>query len=472
MRPLALLGALLLVFSGPALADEFYCEVMDVQGTVTLTNESSAALPLQEGDLLKAEDVVEVAADSFVDLAYDKEWNNITRVEENSKLRIRTLVPSTSLALESGGVYAKLKQLPKESTFDVQTPTAIASARGTEFRTAFTSGETQIFNVSDSDVYVYGIDESGAQQVAEPVILKNSERTEVVKRGVAPVAPHRMEVKDFHPVTKARERIEGKIQDNIAKGRFGKIQDIHQMENARQGTHERKPVKTLSGDEARQAVDNIVRDKDIPQSQESSMHPKEGNHEDARSEAKDVFRSDEGGRRAQTLQDLQRKSDKMTQQLSPEQQREVSGLKSEVQSTVDSMMQGIRGEDNQVDPQKVEQLKQKVAAAMSSLPAEQRQMLENAQRQINSAAEKFVKQRTQAQGQGEGQGDSEKKNMNDERPNGFGQPYGPDDGRSPDQVRRGQYEPSNRQGGNSQGQQQQQRRQAQGGNKPQGAKRN
>ena len=221
-------AAIFLIAALPSVAEDFYCEVMALEGTATVSNETTSGKALVEGDLLKEGDTLEVAADSYVDLAYDREWNNITRVEENTKISVLSIYP-TVLDLDSGGVYAKLKKLPKESSFDVQTPTAIASVRGTEYRTTVLEGETQIYNASDSDVLVYGLDESGQKQ-AEPVILKNSQKTQVQKRGMSPVAPRPMETRDFQPVQRAREKIENRIQKNVAQGRMGKIQNIEQME--------------------------------------------------------------------------------------------------------------------------------------------------------------------------------------------------------------------------------------------------
>ena len=203
---------------------------MSVEGAVTVTRSEEAARPVKEGDLLKVNDVLEVGDGAYADIAYDREWNNVTRVEESSKIRIRALYP-TMVQLDAGGIYAKLKQLPKESSFEVQTPTAIASVRGTEYRTTYTGGETEVYNVSDSDVYVYGVDESGHRQAAQPTILRNTQKTEVLSRGAPPLQPRRMDAQDFRPVQHARERIEGKMQENIAHGRFGQIQDVKQVEN-------------------------------------------------------------------------------------------------------------------------------------------------------------------------------------------------------------------------------------------------
>ncbi len=228
--------------------EEFYCEVMSLEGTATVSNSTVSGKPIQEGDVLKTEDLITVGAGSYVDLAYDKDWNNVTRVEENSKVRLRSLYPTT-VELEEGGVFAKLKSLPKDSTFEVKTPTAIASVRGTEYRTTFLSGETQIYNVSDSDVYVYGLDDSGSKQQAEPVVLKHSQATAIQSRGVAPKPPRAMQEREFQPVKKFQEGIERKVQQNITQGRFARIQDVRTVERIHEERRNREQQNRQEGNE-------------------------------------------------------------------------------------------------------------------------------------------------------------------------------------------------------------------------------
>ncbi len=270
----------------PAAAEEFYCEVLDVEGTVTMTRASDDAKALQEGDLLQVDDAVNVGADSYVDISYDKDWSNVTRVEESSKIVIRSIHPTT-IDLEEGGVYAKLKSLPKDSTFEVKTPTAIASVRGTEYRTTVIGGETEIYNLSESNVYVYSFDEAGSRQES-PVILTNSQKTQIIQRGHSPSAPRAMDQKDFQPVERFRQGIEHKIQDNAARGKVGKIQDIKTVErfheqqraegknpmgdkgaganvlksdeNGRSGSGKRESLKPISGEEASHRVKNMTDD--------------------------------------------------------------------------------------------------------------------------------------------------------------------------------------------------------------------
>ena len=252
-------------------ADEFYCEVMSVEGTATVTNTAVSQKQLVEGDALQPEDLIEVGAGGTLDLAYDREWNNVTRVEENSKLSIRSLYPTT-LELESGAVYAKLKSLPKDSSFSVQTPTAIASVRGTEYRTTFAGGETEVSNVSDSNVYVYGLDSSGEQQ-AEPVVIGRSQKTQVIARGLPPVGPRPMEARELQRAENFHERIEKKVSDNIAKGRFAKIPDIKAIENRQK---ERGPGTPLAG-RLEGSGRKLTPEQELKQRDGSSSQEKSGN---------------------------------------------------------------------------------------------------------------------------------------------------------------------------------------------------
>ncbi len=227
-----------LLFSGTGRAEDIYCEVMSVEGTATLSNSTTSGKVLAEGDLLSVDDVVRVGPSSYVDIAYDRDWNNVTRIEESSSIRIRKLLPP-EVELEIGGVFAKLKSLPKDSTFNVQTPTAIASVRGTEYRTTYLEGETQVYNVSSSEVYVYGLDAAGQKQETEPVVVRNSEKTFVSRRGDTPMAPRRMESIDIQHAAHFKEGIEHRIQQNVERGRVGKLPDVgaigKRMQIQRQG---------------------------------------------------------------------------------------------------------------------------------------------------------------------------------------------------------------------------------------------
>ena len=267
--------ALFFVFSFGVFAQEEYeCEVMGVEGTAYLSNEQITHQQIKEGDILKTNDTIETDADSVVDVSFDKDWNNVMRIEENSKVRIQTIYP-TSLAEERGALYAKLKALPKNSTFEVQTPTALASVRGTEYRTTFEDDQTNVFNLSDSEVYVYGLDSSGNIQDT-PMILGLSEKTWVPQKGMAPRPVEKITQADMDKCQRSRDRIEKIIDRCRQTGRQGKIQDINRVKDEFRQARNRADKKPLSKNFKRGALDKMNQTR-------NAMGPKEV---DSRQEAR------------------------------------------------------------------------------------------------------------------------------------------------------------------------------------------
>ena len=66
-------------------AAEFYCEVMAIKGTAKTHGPSGQSRVLNEGDLLKEGDTVIVPKGSQVSLGFDKEWKNVTLIQEDKK---------------------------------------------------------------------------------------------------------------------------------------------------------------------------------------------------------------------------------------------------------------------------------------------------------------------------------------------------------------------------------------------------
>jgi hypothetical protein len=205
-------------------AEEFHCEVLSLQGKVIASSVQGKSRELKEGDTLAKDEILETAEDSVVDLAFDKQWKNITRVEEKSRLKIAVIYP-TRLRLDTGSVFATLQSLPKDSSFEVQTPTAVATVRGTEYRTTFLRGQTEVFNLSTSPVFVYGVKGDGSVDREQPVVLEQSKKTQVVKAGAAPAPPQEISADEQKVMQVLKTEIKTKIQAAESSGRISKIQD-------------------------------------------------------------------------------------------------------------------------------------------------------------------------------------------------------------------------------------------------------
>ncbi len=174
------------------------CSILNIEGTATVTDAAGAEKPVKKGDELHEGDLLEVGLSSYVDLQYDNNHRNVSRIEADSEVTISQLSQQDlKLKLKLGGVYAKLKALPTNGAFEVQTPTAIASVRGSVYRTTHNDDVgTKVYNLSSSRVSVSAVDASG-QPAGSAVTLDNLEKTQIVKAGEEPKEPERMSTREM-----------------------------------------------------------------------------------------------------------------------------------------------------------------------------------------------------------------------------------------------------------------------------------
>lgn len=217
-----LAGLVILCLSSGAQGAEFFCEVMTLQGQAYVTNADASRRALKEGDLIKAEDEIEVDAEALLDLAFDKEWKNVTRLGAGSKIKIQSVHPS-AMALKRGSILAQLKDLPAGSTFEIQTPVAIAAVRGSIYSTKHSDAGTEIFNLSNSPVSVFGLDGDG-NLIPDPVDLRNGEKSFVDKPNTKPNAPRKMDSEEHSREIRSLDGLKDRV-DILGKDRkFGRIQ--------------------------------------------------------------------------------------------------------------------------------------------------------------------------------------------------------------------------------------------------------
>src|SRR3989338_8405609 len=213
------------VVSVQASGEEYTCEVMTLEGSSVLIS-GGVTKSLKVGDLLKAGDTIEVRS-GYLDLAYDKEWKNITRVLQKSKVKIHSIYP-TQIGMERGGILAKLHRLPKGSTFDVQTPTATAAVRGSEYFTEYLEGVTRVMNFSPSPVEVFGVVEGGKR--GDRIVVEESKKTEVARVNEAPKAPEKMSAEETRTVRAQSQSMDAAVERCLKEGRVGKTQGIDRVE--------------------------------------------------------------------------------------------------------------------------------------------------------------------------------------------------------------------------------------------------
>lgn len=226
---LVIVSAIFFTFSAASAAEEFHCEVLSITGSASVLSADGRSRPLSVGDLIAKNETVETGEKSVVDVSFDKDWKNVARFEEKSKIKMAAVYPAR-LNLKQGGVFAKLKGLPKDSSFEIQTPTAVASVRGTEYRTTFINGQTDVFNISSSKVFVYGVKVDGSVDRNQKVVLEQSKKTQVAAAGEIPKAPEGLSADEQKIADTSKAEIQAKIEEAVSSGRVAKIQSVADIE--------------------------------------------------------------------------------------------------------------------------------------------------------------------------------------------------------------------------------------------------
>jgi myosin heavy subunit len=131
--------------------------------------------------------------------------------------------------MDHGDVFAKLAKLPKNSTFEIETPTAVAAVRGSEFRTVCENGVTEVFNLHNSEVEVFGKDLEGNME-KESTVLEQNEKTEVKELGEEPAAPEKMSEEEIREQQAESTELSQEVKEVLDEGRLGEIQDLDTVE--------------------------------------------------------------------------------------------------------------------------------------------------------------------------------------------------------------------------------------------------
>ncbi|PKN77743.1 MAG: hypothetical protein CVU48_10615 [Candidatus Cloacimonetes bacterium HGW-Cloacimonetes-1] len=130
------------------------------KGKVELTRNTKAQ-KFKVGDLLQNNDEIRTGGESFAAYKFVDDSANI-KVFPNSVVKITAMKSGTklnkSVAVTKGSVLSKVKK--NSGAFQVETPTTVASVRGTGFLTKVSEDQTTMIIVTEGDVIVE-IKESG-----------------------------------------------------------------------------------------------------------------------------------------------------------------------------------------------------------------------------------------------------------------------------------------------------------------------
>jgi hypothetical protein len=128
-------------------------KIYSTVGNVTVLSSGGEKTP-KEGDIINAGDSIRTGALSCADIIMGN--LGLIRVQENSLVKIDTLVDpatgDTKFSMNQGKIYSTLGKLSKGS-FQVQTPTSVASIRGTSFKVSAAANDSRL-DVLDGNVHV------------------------------------------------------------------------------------------------------------------------------------------------------------------------------------------------------------------------------------------------------------------------------------------------------------------------------
>ncbi len=131
IRKLLLIGTILLTLGAAALAENVLT-VLKCDGTVQIfDSEKNMWQDIMAPYKLKLDDILRTLPSSACEIEFD---SSRLKLKENSSVTVKALIEKINLNLIYGEILTKIKALPAGSSFEIETPQAIAGARGTRYR--------------------------------------------------------------------------------------------------------------------------------------------------------------------------------------------------------------------------------------------------------------------------------------------------------------------------------------------------
>jgi len=159
----------------PNQAEELILTITKIEGAVTVFDSQKnewrdASIPHK----LNTNDIVKTGPDSSCELEYN---SSSIKIKQNAEVAVKSIIDKINLSVSYGEILIKLKKIPKDSSFTVETPQAIAGSRGTKYKVIVSRDrpETSI-SVLEASVFL--------QSIAEPEKLVYVKELEL--RKIAP----------------------------------------------------------------------------------------------------------------------------------------------------------------------------------------------------------------------------------------------------------------------------------------------
>lgn len=112
--------------------------------------------------VLKVGGSIKTGRDSWAEVGFEEGLENIIRIKEKTLVELRALNP-IRVGLLAGELRSLVENLEKDSTFEVETPTAVCGARGTGWDTQ-TDGRRLVLDSYENEVYLQRLTEDGTAE--------------------------------------------------------------------------------------------------------------------------------------------------------------------------------------------------------------------------------------------------------------------------------------------------------------------
>lgn len=110
----------------------FILTVIEIEGAVQILDAGKNEwISIEAPYNLNKDDMLRTLSQSSCVIGFD---SSRLKLKENTEFKIKGLIEKINLGLEYGEILIKLENLPKDSSFEIQTPQAIAGVRGTRYR--------------------------------------------------------------------------------------------------------------------------------------------------------------------------------------------------------------------------------------------------------------------------------------------------------------------------------------------------
>ncbi len=189
--------------------------------------------PAKKDMLLSDGDTAKTGAGAAVEISFDSGNKNLVRLEEGSTMVLRGKM-LRQIELPQGRIRSLVKNLKKETSFEIKTPTIIAGARGSGWDVS-TSEKRDDVKAFEDEIFVQAYDQDG-KLIKEVTVREGWEV--LIDRFQAPGELIELTDKDKRDWGSWRDDLKdrmqsGGVKENDRTGEFNNIQTIDQATEKR-----------------------------------------------------------------------------------------------------------------------------------------------------------------------------------------------------------------------------------------------